>query len=134
MQIKMREKQASINKTCNRDKRALVWKLGKLLVRPVSGKQLKAAVTKGLMCLRLSKLRTRRLLNHESTHEEYLFLEENLFLFKSEPVYSNWRIVCSHYKSSRVILNFITPRNNQNSTVILREKSHQLHVLTIHSK
>lgn len=79
------------------------WKI----VRPVSGKQLKA-VTKGLTCLRLSELRTQRLLKHESTHEEYLFLEENLFLFKSEPVHCNCRIVCSHYKRSRVILNFIT--------------------------
>lgn len=99
-----------------------MWNPGKLLVRLVSGKQLKAVVTKELMCFRLSELRTGRLLKHESIHGEYLTnVGENLFLFKNEPVYSNWRIVCSHYKRSRVILNFIAPHNNQNFTFLVKK-------------
>lgn len=45
-----------------------IWEIA---VRPISGKQLKAVITKELMCFRLSELRTRRLLKHESAHGEY---------------------------------------------------------------
>lgn len=48
------------------------------------------------------------------------FLQENLFLFKNEPVCNNWWIVCSHYKRSRVNLHFITP-HNQNSTFSVKK-------------
>jgi len=86
----MRERKASINKTCNnRDKRegyvfdVEAWEIAST---SRSGKQLKAVVTKELMCFRLLESRTWRLLKHESAYGGFSFLEKNFFLFKNESV------------------------------------------------